>query len=174
MKLDDIKTYGRKTGDLSAHFLSKVDTSGECYEWLAARDKDGYGRTGIWLKNGEYKNMRANRLAWILTHGELSDDLFVCHTCDNPSCVRPEHLFLGTIRDNAQDSLKKGRTVGGQNFKGADKKGELNVNAKLTWNYVKEIRKASAMGLTQRALTRIYVVGAHAVSDAVNNHTWVV
>ncbi|MBT9167365.1 MAG: hypothetical protein DDT19_00694 [Syntrophomonadaceae bacterium] len=82
-----------------------------CHEWTGARDSRGYGRFSL---NGRgYPDSRAyvaHRIAYIIQYGvELTSEQLVCHTCDNPSCVNPDHLFVGTHHDNMQDSLKKGR-----------------------------------------------------------------
>ncbi len=75
-----------------------------CWEWQAQRDKDGYGRI-----ERVGRVFRAHRAAYELAYGPIPDGLQVCHTCDNPPCIRPDHLFLGTSRDNWQDSIDKGR-----------------------------------------------------------------
>lgn len=89
-----------------SRFFSKVDRSGACWLWTGARTTAGYGsfRTAgkAWL---------AHRLAWFLLHGENPGKLFVCHRCDNPPCINPLHLFLGTAKDNAADMSTKQRAA---------------------------------------------------------------
>ena len=75
-----------------------------CFLWLSNRDKKGYG---ILRFNG--KPWRAHRLAWTLKYGKVPSGLLVCHRCDNPSCVNPLHLFVGSYADNERDKVKKGR-----------------------------------------------------------------
>lgn len=82
-----------------------------CWEWQGYRMPKGYGQIGLDLGAG--KTMTTHRAAWMLTHGEIPPDLFVCHKCDNPPCVNPDHLFLGTIHDNNADRDAKGRTKRG-------------------------------------------------------------
>ncbi len=77
-----------------------------CWLWTGARRRDGYGT--IWF-NGRPEAV--HRVAWMLSNGPIPDGLFVCHTCDNPPCCRPSHLFLGTPADNTRDSVTKGRHV---------------------------------------------------------------
>jgi hypothetical protein len=89
-----------------ADFWVKVEKTEGCWLWMAARDKDGYGNVR-WRMERE----RAHRLSWRLTYGNIPDGLWVLHRCDNPPCVRPDHLFLGTAKDNTADMLNKGRYI---------------------------------------------------------------
>lgn len=96
----------------SDRFWSKVDRTGTgCWLWLASLTGAGYGQ--FWL-NGRREG--AHRVAWELTYGPIPDGLLVCHDCpdgDNPRCVNPAHLFLGTTKDNADDMVAKGRGATG-------------------------------------------------------------
>lgn len=91
---------------LADRFWAKVDKRGpdECWPWLGATDGNGYGR--IYSKGG---NATASRASWELAHGEAPQGYHVCHSCDNPPCVNPSHLWLGTPQDNAIDRSAKGR-----------------------------------------------------------------
>ena len=88
----------------------------DCWEWTAARIKSsrtgelGYGAITVGSKRDKTKRTEyAHRLSWIINYGEISDGLSVLHQCDNPACVRPDHLFLGTTKDNAVDMANKDR-----------------------------------------------------------------
>jgi hypothetical protein len=87
-------------------FWDKVKIAGpkDCWEWTAAKDKNGYG-----FFRFDDKQQKAHRVAWQLEIGPIPDEMHICHVCDNPPCVNPNHLFLGTPKDNMQDKLAKGR-----------------------------------------------------------------
>lgn len=87
-------------------FWDKVDIKGpdDCWEWQRSLNNGGYGRSHF---NG--KQIKAHRLSFLLTHHEIPEGMLVLHKCDNPKCVNPDHLFLGTHYDNMQDMKAKGR-----------------------------------------------------------------
>jgi hypothetical protein len=84
-------------------FWSRVTKGDGCWEWSGARDRGGYGHF-----NGAHGN-RAHRFSWILANGPIPAGMLICHRCDNPPCVNPDHLFLGTVLDNHRDMDAKGR-----------------------------------------------------------------
>ncbi len=85
-------------------FMSHVTKTESCWNWNSSKDGGGYGQTNI----GSEK-IKAHRLSYELFKGQITDNLLVCHSCDNPSCVNPDHLWLGTNNDNMKDMHNKGR-----------------------------------------------------------------
>jgi hypothetical protein len=158
---------------VAERFWSRVGKSDECWIYKGFLDKDGYG--GFWAHG---RNLKAHRIAWNLTNGPIPDGLRVCHRCDNPSCVRPDHLFLGTDADNVRDRQAKGRSARGDRsgprlHPDRLKRGEDNKAAKLTWEAVRDIRRRHAAGgVTMTALANEYGVSQIAVSNVVRGIVW--
>ena len=154
-------------------FWSKVDVRGpaECWPWLGAASR-GYGT--FWLRSGliegapqgmQGRMHLATRVAWWLHASQWPGAMDVCHTCDNPPCCNPAHLWLGTTAENIADASSKGR----MSRQGAPA-GESNPGHKLTDEQVEQIRRRyAAGGITQTDLGRLYGVDQALVSRIVNN-----
>ena len=89
-----------------------VPKSSGCIEWSKSKTNAGYGQIMVGGRGG--KMMAAHRVAWELKHGPIPDGLFVCHSCDNKGCVNPDHMFLGSYKDNVDDMVRKGRQKRGR------------------------------------------------------------
>ena len=92
-------------------FFSNVRISepDACWEWIGSKYTVGYGQFSIPVDGRNRTMVGAHRFAWALAFGKTPKGMFVCHHCDNPPCVRPDHLFLGTHTENIRDMLRKGR-----------------------------------------------------------------
>lgn len=129
-------------------------------EWSGAKDGCGYG-TVHW----KYRHWRAHRLAWFVTHGEIPDGQYVCHRCDNPACINPEHLFLGNQTVNMKDMYKKRRQP--------KRNCENNGNSKLSWSDVLEIRKLhTTKMLSQKKIAQKFCVGCSCIFSIVHHQRW--
>ena len=136
-------------------FWSKVTRSDGCWEWQAYRDARGYGKFGVGM--GCYL---AHRLSHFIATGTDPGRLHVCHRCDNPPCVNPDHLFLGTARDNSHDREAKGR--------GNQPRGLANGRAKLSDDDVRGIRRMIRQGFTHRATADEFGVSESYVSNIIS------
>lgn len=123
---------------VQARFWAKVDVRGphECWEWLASKFQYGHGR----FCAGRYQTS-ANRWSLAFTLGRMPSRFeYACHHCDNPSCVNPQHLYLGDPQSNTNDARMRGRLRPGVVSWNGRRRGERNSNAKLTEREVRKIR----------------------------------
>lgn len=160
MRLSDIRHVENAVERLN----SKVEKSGDCLEWTGGKI-DGYGCLRVTLDaTGESKVILAHRLAYMIHHGEVNDSLLVCHSCDNPPCINPFHLFEGTVQDNTVDMFQKGR--------GVDNSGEDNGRAIRSADQVLDIVRRCRAGEKQTEVARIYGVKQGYISNIMNGLRW--
>lgn len=132
-------------------FWRKVEKTESCWIWKGATQKTGHGRVRI---NG--KLLGTHRVSYFLKHGKINDDLMVCHKCNNPSCVNPDHLYQGDNSDNMIDSVYA-RTL---NF------------VKLTPSQVVEIKKRFARGESNKSIARSFGVARSTINCIRLGRTW--
>jgi hypothetical protein len=140
-------------------FLSKVDKTGKkgCWRWKAGADKDGYG---VFWANKKW--IRAHRFSYVTNIGTIPKGLFVLHDCDNPACVNPAHLFLGTGTDNAKDRDAKGRLSWG----------EVHATSKLSNAEVLKIRNTPMRRGICTAMSKKYNVAISQICRIVKGESW--
>lgn len=138
----------------------KIDKPNKCWIWLKHKNKKGYGIFGI----ASSKSVRAHRFSYELYVGKIPKGLLVCHKCDNPACVNPNHLWLGTIKENNSDRDKKGRCV--------SLKGEKNGHAKITDKIAREIKQRIISGEPMTKIARELNIKYCIVANIKSGSSW--
>lgn len=144
---------------LHDRLMAGIRVDGDCWMWTRAVDRDGYGRIAI-----EGGNRKVHRAAFALWVGSIKAEHSVCHRCDRPACINPDHLFLGTQADNMRDMAHKGRRLGVKALFG-----ERHGMAKLSNADVRAIRAATC---TQAELARRFGVSAGTINMILRGKTW--
>lgn len=137
-------------------------TENGCWNWTGSHDGNGYGRIKF-----RQVVLAAHRASYAIRHQTNPRELLVCHHCDNPRCINPDHLFLGTDADNTADKMRKGRHRNGPPLKG-----ENNPRAKLTITQVDAIKALILKGWTNKAIAERYGVTHGAVSLIRRGKSW--
>jgi hypothetical protein len=150
---------------IEERFWRLVKKTPSCWIWKSSIRKSGYGKFRLYEGQICVKHLSAHRFSWELHNGSIPSGMLVCHKCDNPVCVRPDHLFLGTPKDNVVDMIRKGR----QKYPAGEQAGQ----AKLDSAQVLDIRDRFKRGETGKALAEEYRVSRAEVSRIVNNKRWV-
>ncbi len=159
---------GAKRGTVAERIERHVDRSGgpeACHVWTGAKAPGGYGAISV-----NRRAKRAHRVAWELKHGAIPKGLFVCHRCDNPSCINVAHLFLGSPKDNTRDMLRKGRESSGDDH-------STTLQGKQDWAVlsaedVVQIRRRRRAGEKLEALAQEFRVSMSSLSAAARGDTW--
>jgi hypothetical protein len=139
-------------------FWGKVNRGPDCWVWNGPINTHGYGNYCV---NG--RSQGAHRYSYELHYGSIPKGLFICHTCDNPSCVRPDHLFIGNSRTNADDCVKKRRTTWG----------DKNPMSKFTNAQVRAIREEFRIKRTSKTvLARRFDVERRTIDYMINRQTY--
>lgn len=165
-----------KRQPIAQRLWAKVRKSDSCWLWTGARQAFGYGVIGV---GGRADGVaRTHRVSYELAYGSIPDGMEVCHRCDIPACVRPEHLFLGTRQDNTDDAVAKHRMAtaeshGMHTHPQRRSRGEAHGASKLTEANVISIRqKYAAGGISQSQLATEFGVQQMAISEVVRRQTW--
>lgn len=146
---------------LTEHFWANVEplSPNECWIWKGSRPDGRYGR----MKDHGVA-VSAHRVSYELHHGPIPSEMQVLHKCDNPPCVNPNHLFIGTPLDNMQDKTKKGRAY--------TPKGKDNPSSRLDTEQVLDIRRRVREGEKQSHLGAEYGISQQTVSEIVHYKIW--
>lgn len=159
--------------DRAARFWDKVSIGAECWTRDGGTNDRGYGV--FYLAGG--RRMFAHRASYVLTHGPIPDESVVRHRCDNPPCVNPSHLLIGTQGDNVQDAVDRGRFPSDDAHPTRTRpelvtQGEARSWSKLTEADVRDIRAQAAVGTAKRALARQFGVNEAVVRRIVKREAW--
>lgn len=164
---------GRKIEEApQERFYRQAQEIGDCLIYTGGHDKDGYGQ--FWYVK---QSLRAHRVAYIIAYGYIPEGMQVLHTCDNPSCVKPDHLFLGTNADNLADMVAKGRSYGGDRHHIRRNpelvRGENSATAKINWAIVREIRaNYNNTIITRTQLASEYKLSKASIDSILANRNW--
>lgn len=150
-------TEAEKKERIKNHYTKKVIKKRGCWGWRGSLDKNGYPQIGAGSKK-----LKGHRISYEIHKGEIPKGRQVCHTCDNPTCTNPDHLWLGSIKENNEDRIIKGRCS----------KGEERPNAKLKDCDIREIRKMLKIGVSKAALARKYKISYTTVYLIEKKKTW--
>lgn len=137
-----------------------VETKNGCWNFLGNKDKDGYGVFGY----GRGTQLRAHRASFQFHKKTSIDGFLVCHSCDNPSCINPNHLFLGNAKDNTQDMIKKGRR--------ANLIGSNHPLSKLSDIDVICIKQQRLLGKNLKDIANQFGITFQTVSEICKGKTW--
>jgi hypothetical protein len=147
-------------------FWQHVEKTDTCWNWTRSVSSSGYGQISSGLNDA--KPINTHRLSWRIHFGDIPAGQWVLHRCDNKRCVRPDHLFLGTLQDNVSDMMAKGR-----DYRGEPKRGDKNAKAKLTWSQVRAIRHLYSAGHVGAALLApLYNISGTQAKNIVSGKCW--
>lgn len=143
--------------EIAVRFFPKVNKTKTCWLWTASTDESGYGRFRLFgNRDGSKLALQgAHRVSWFIRHGRIPVGMAVLHKCDVRLCVNPDHLFLGTQKENVQDMLLKGRNL-----------------TKLKPNDIQRIRLLGKMGLFQREIAKRFHVSRSNICSILSGKSW--
>lgn len=142
-----------------SEFLKRINKTETCWEWIGTVTSRGYGHF-----KKKKRLYRAHRLSFVIHKGNIPNGMMVCHSCDNPSCVNPDHLWLGTGYDNAMDMVNKGRAVGNRT---KHYSGDENKKTKIKSDII-PIIKTMSESYSQREIATILKVSQATICNVIN------
>lgn len=147
------------------NFWGKVDQSSTCWEWKGPKAKNGYGTfSGLYRV---FKTTWAHRLAYLITRGPIPPGLEILHSCDHRSCVNPDHLSLGTRKENMRQASERGKL-----FHWTRPRGESNLSSKLTEMQVKQVIKLSSEGYSKNQICKEFNISRCTVHRLTKGKSW--
>lgn len=152
------------TDEIARRFWTYVDKSSECWNWTGGTFGGRYGQFRVGARK-----VKAHRFAWVIAGNDIPLGMILCHRCDNPRCVRPDHLFLGTHADNAQDRDTKGRNARNN---APRLPGELNPAARLSRMQALTIRSRVSQGERRKVLASEFGVSVSTVNAIAQGRIW--
>lgn len=166
MRGEPRSTKGKPKSTVEERFWAKVPSraSNVCWPWSGSRGLYGYGVMSKTCRGKSGSVHMAHRLSWEIHFGEIPEGMCICHKCDNPPCVNPKHLFLGTKADNAQDRNAKGRHT--------NQSGEHNGHARLCRQDIDRIIRLLELGRPQSEIAAMFGVKQPHISRILRGAAW--
>ena len=155
----NLKTEQEKADHIKEYYKRNVIKSEGCWDWIRKNKTDKYVRMHFGRKE---PRISIHIYSWKINFGDIPKGMHVLHKCDNPRCSKPQHLFLGTAKDNAIDCKNKQRNA----------YGTKNKNAKLDDNKVREIKRLSTLNITMTKIAKDFNVSISTIERIINNKTW--
>jgi len=158
-----IKIFENLNQDIKERFWANVDIADNCWNWTASRNQYGYGRMCITTSYKKKKWLQAHRISYAIFYGPIPEGKIICHHCDNPACVRPDHLYCGTWANNTHDAVVRGNM----------NVGVKNGNSRFTEVDIIDIRNKYSTGkFTYRQIANEYNTYPMTICDIVRRKRW--
>lgn len=152
--IDTPKNLGKCARDRFWEYVIKSDA---CWIWNGYKNQRGYGYIKV---IGKF--IQTHRMSWVMHYGDIPEGLCVLHKCDNPSCVRPDHLFIGTFHDNTLDAMKKGRICKGE---------QVGISKLKEWQVLK-IRSLYLEGISITNIAKRFAMSRAETSKIIHRNVW--